>query len=157
MSTPPDSSTTGPLTIFPGEGLPDIKRYITTHNAQSEGIFLPADNGDHQSLMADEHGVQSIMYTTQRAVAFNRNLSLDYGVVFAGEFEVELDSDEKRIMRRGDVLVQRDTLDKWKNLSTDKPGRRLFVLLDVKPLKAINGRGIKEELAELLNDFLDKH
>jgi hypothetical protein len=60
-------ATPGPFTQFPGAGLPDIKRFITTHNSQGEGVFLPADNGDHQALMANGRGCQNILYTTHRA------------------------------------------------------------------------------------------
>lgn len=42
----------------------------------------------------------------------HRAMSLDYGTVIQGEFEVELDSGEKRTMRPGDVLVQRATAHK---------------------------------------------
>lgn len=87
----------------------------------------------------------------------HRTLSVDYGTVIQGEFEVELDSGEKRTMRSGDVLVQRATAHKWRNLSPDKPGRMLFVLLDCKPLDPINGKEIKVEFNELQADFPDAH
>ncbi|CRL21970.1 Cupin, RmlC-type [Penicillium camemberti] len=188
-------ATEGPFTQFPGAGLPDIKRFITTHNAQGEGVFLPVDNGDHQALMANGRGCQNILYTTQgEAVDLNgevdialaknnapglhvpggtlvrmidfapgvespmhRAMSLDYGTVIEGEFEVELDSGEKRIMRRGDVLVQRATAHRWRNLSPDKPGRMLFVLLDCQPMDPINGKEFAVELNELSPDFEDNH
>ncbi|KAL2867467.1 cupin domain-containing protein [Aspergillus lucknowensis] len=177
-------ATPGPFTQFPGAGLPDIRRFITTHNAQGEGVFLPADNGDHQALMANGRGVQNIIYTTDGAAVelndepslhvpggtlvrmidfapgvespMHRAMSLDYGTVIEGEFEVELDSGEKRTMRRGDVLVQRATAHRWRNLS-DKPGRMLFVLLDVQPLREINGKEFKVELNELAHDFPSGH
>lgn len=83
----------------------------------------------------------------------HRAMSLDYGIVIIGEFEVELDSGECRVMRPGDVLVQRGTAHRWRNLSMDKPGRMLFVLLDVKPLESINGKEFKVEMNELAEDF----
>ncbi|KAF4766977.1 hypothetical protein N7455_011588 [Penicillium solitum] len=188
-------ATEGPFTQFPGAGLPDIKRFITTHNSQGEGVFLPADNGDHQALMANGRGCQNILYTTQgEAVDLNgevdialaknnapglhvpggtlvrmidfapgvespmhRAMSLDYGTVIEGEFEVELDSGERRIMRRGDVLVQRATAHRWRNLSPDKPGRMIFVLLDCQPMDPINGKEFVVELNELSPDFEDDH
>jgi quercetin dioxygenase-like cupin family protein len=87
----------------------------------------------------------------------HRAMSLDYGTVIEGEFEVELDSGEKRTMRRGDVLVQRATAHRWRNLSPDKPGRMLFVLLDCQPMDPINGKEFKIELNELSPDFDDNH
>ncbi|KAI2602119.1 hypothetical protein GGR54DRAFT_625633 [Hypoxylon sp. NC1633] len=181
----------GPFTKFPGEGLPDIKRYITTHNSLGEGVFLPSDNGDHHALMANGRGVQNIIYTTNgTAVELNdevdiaqardnrpglhipggtlvrmidfapgvvspmhRAMSLDYGFLIEGEMELELDSGEKRTMRQGDVIVQRATAHRWRNLSPDKPGRLLFILLDCKPMRPINGREIKMEMNELSHDF----
>lgn len=88
---------------------------------------------------------------------FHRAMSLDYGTVIEGEFEVELDSGEKRTMRRGDVLVQRATAHRWRNLSLDKPGRMLFVLLDVQPLKSLGRKEFKLELNELSHDFPEHH
>ncbi|PHH61955.1 hypothetical protein CDD81_7704 [Ophiocordyceps australis] len=62
----------------------------------------------------------------------HRAVSLDYGIVIEGVFELELDSGEKRIMRQGDITVQRATAHKWRNVTGNGtlPGRMLFVLLD---------------------------
>ncbi|TVY83964.1 hypothetical protein LSUE1_G001926 [Lachnellula suecica] len=188
-------SEPGVFTKFPGEGLPDIKRYITTHDKNGEGVFLPHDNGAHHSLMANGRGVQNIIYSTTgdqvdleddadmirardmqpgihephgtvfRMIDFapgvtsplHRAMSIDYGTVIEGEFEIGLDSGETRIMRRGDVLVQRATVHQWTNLSPDKPARMLFVLLDVKPLKPINGKEISQDLGPLKHDFGADH
>lgn len=39
----------------------------------------------------------------------HRTVSLDYGVVLEGEVYLVLDSGEERLMRRGDISVQRGT------------------------------------------------
>ncbi|CCT65995.1 related to Cupin domain protein [Fusarium fujikuroi] len=41
--------------------------------------------------------------------AMHRTLSIDYGGVIEGEMELVLDSGESRVMKRGDVAVQRGT------------------------------------------------
>lgn len=41
---------------------------------------------------------------------------------------------------------------KWKNLDETKPGRMLFVLLDVKPIRA-NGEELGEHLGILEKDY----
>lgn len=41
---------------------------------------------------------------------------------------------------------------KWKNLDEEKPGRMLFVLLDVRPVK-VNGDSITEHLGILEKDY----
>lgn len=62
----------------------------------------------------------------------HRTASLDYCCVLDGEIFAVLD-DEERLMRAGDVLVQRGTNHSWANRSGG-PCRVLFVLLDAKPL-----------------------
>lgn len=81
-------------------------------------------------------------------------MSIDYGIVLEGEFEMTLDSGESRIMRRGDVSVQRATAHKWKNISGDgkEPGRMLYVLLDCKELH-VNGEKIEGYLGELKKEY----
>lgn len=49
----------------------------------------------------------------------HRTVSLDYGVVLEGEVELVLDSGEKRLMKRGDVAIQRGTNHAWNNVTPD--------------------------------------
>ncbi|MCY4668926.1 MAG: cupin domain-containing protein, partial [Rhodococcus sp.] len=62
----------------------------------------------------------------------HRTASLDYALVLDGEIYAVLDDDE-RLMRTGDVLIQRGTNHAWANRS-EKPCRMLFVLIDAEPL-----------------------
>ncbi|RYP54381.1 hypothetical protein DL768_000798 [Monosporascus sp. mg162] len=80
----------------------------------------------------------------------HRAVSLDYGVVIEGEFKLILDSGEERIMRQGDVSVQRASAHQWHNITGNGtlPGRMMWILLDCKPV-LINGEPLKEELNEL--------
>lgn len=82
----------------------------------------------------------------------HRALSIDYGVVVEGEFELTLDSGESRIMRRGDVSVNRACMHKWKNCSTTQSGRMLFILLDCKPF-SVAGKSIVEDLGDLAGEY----
>jgi quercetin dioxygenase-like cupin family protein len=84
----------------------------------------------------------------------HRAMSLDYGVVVEGEFELTLDSGESKIMLPGDCSVNRGANHKWRNISPDKYGRMLFVLLDVKPLY-VGGKLIEEDLGDLAKDYAD--
>jgi len=80
----------------------------------------------------------------------HRAVSLDYGIVIEGEFKLILDSGETRIMRQGDVSVNRASAHQWHNITGNgtMPGRMMWVLLDCKPL-VINGKELGEELNEL--------
>ncbi|KAJ5984578.1 hypothetical protein N7481_006677 [Penicillium waksmanii] len=79
----------------------------------------------------------------------HRTVSLDYGVVLEGEVELVLDSGETRLLKRGDVAVQRGTNHAWRNVTPDvvvdgeripQWGRMLYVLSPAQPMK-IGGVG----------------
>lgn len=74
----------------------------------------------------------------------HRTVSLDYGVVIEGEVELVLDSGETRILKRGDVAIQRGTMHAWKNLSKDNWARMMYVLQESKPVE-IGGEALKED------------
>lgn len=84
----------------------------------------------------------------------HRAISLDYGVVLEGVFQITLDSGESRIMRPGDVSIQRATSHKWKNLTGNGtlPGRMLYVLLDCKDV-IVNGSKVEGFLGELEKEY----
>ena len=86
--------------------------------------------------------------------AMHRTVSLDYGVVLEGEVELILDSGETRILKRGDVAVQRGTNHAWKNVTPDvvvagkKVGawaRMLYVLVAAEKVD-IKGMGRLDEV-----------
>jgi quercetin dioxygenase-like cupin family protein len=75
----------------------------------------------------------------------HRTVSLDYGCVLEGEVQLLLDSGEKRVMKRGDVAIQRGTMHQWVNQSEKEWTRMLFVLQESKPLE-IAGEKFSEHL-----------
>lgn len=74
----------------------------------------------------------------------HRTVSLDYGVVLEGEFELILDSGEKRVMRRGDISIQRGTNHAWRNTSNTSWGRMMYVLQEAEPI-AVDGKLLGED------------
>ena len=81
-------------------------------------------------------------------------MSIDYGIVIEGEFELTLDSGESRIMRRGDISVQRATAHMWRNMTGGgtEPGRMLYCLLDVEDV-VVGGKRIEGFLGELEKEY----
>ena len=75
----------------------------------------------------------------------HRTPSLDYGVVLEGEMELVLDSGEPRLMKRGDVAVQRQTNHAWRNVSKDQWARMLFVLQSAEPLTVARELLVEDE------------
>ncbi|KAI7110505.1 hypothetical protein KC352_g36257 [Hortaea werneckii] len=78
----------------------------------------------------------------------HRTVSLDYGIVLEGEVELVLDSGETRPMKRGDIAIQRGTNHAWRNMSSEKWGRMLYVLQPSQPLQ-VAGRTFGEDLADM--------
>lgn len=85
---------------------------------------------------------------------FHRTMTIDYGVVIEGTFELTLDSGEKRIMRQGDVAVQRATAHKWKNIHGNGtlPGRMLWVLLGCEEV-VVGGEKVEGDLGDLRKHY----
>lgn len=78
----------------------------------------------------------------------HRTVSLDYGIVLEGDIELVLDSGETRPMKRGDIAIQRGTNHAWRNMSSEKWGRMLYVLQPSQPLQ-VAGKMFGEDLADM--------
>ncbi|KAI4750927.1 hypothetical protein E4T44_14899 [Aureobasidium sp. EXF-8845] len=78
----------------------------------------------------------------------HRTVSLDYGVVLIGEMELVLDSGETRVMKVGDVAVQRGTNHAWRNTSKTEWARMMYVLQPSLPI-SINGKPLDEDLGDM--------
>ena len=78
----------------------------------------------------------------------HRTVSLDYGIVLEGEVYLELDSGEKRLMRRGDISIQRGTNHAWRNLSSTEWARMLYVLQESEPIE-IEGKKLGEDYGNM--------
>ncbi|KAH8660728.1 hypothetical protein BGZ60DRAFT_413931 [Tricladium varicosporioides] len=63
-------------------------------------------------------GEQGVMHRTN---------TLDHVFILEGEMELSLDSGEKRVLRRGDIVVQRAPMHRWRNLSATEPARMIAV------------------------------
>ncbi|CAM1509686.1 Fc.00g000210.m01.CDS01 [Cosmosporella sp. VM-42] len=74
----------------------------------------------------------------------HRTLSCDFGVVIEGEVELVLDSGETRLLKRGDVAVQRGTNHAWRNTRKDGWARMLYVLQSAEKV-VVEGRELAED------------
>lgn len=78
----------------------------------------------------------------------HRTVSLDYGVVLEGQVELILDSGETRLLNKGDIAIQRGTNHAWRNPSSTKSSRMLYVLQESKPLE-IEGKRLGEDYGDM--------
>jgi quercetin dioxygenase-like cupin family protein len=118
-----------PVELSHGKDIESYQRYLQN----KPGITIPG--GTVLRLVDMRPGVTSPMH---------RTVSLDYGVVLEGEVELILDSGEVRLMRRGDVAVQRGTNHAWRNASQTKWARMMYVLQECRPLK-VAGKELEED------------
>ncbi|KAK7701138.1 hypothetical protein SLS64_010470 [Diaporthe eres] len=110
----------------------DVDAYAK-HLADPPGIVVPG--GSVLRMVDLRPGGESPMH---------RTVSIDYGVVLEGEIELVLDSGEVRVMKRGDVSIQRGTNHLWKNRSKTEWARMLYVLQEAKPI-LIGGKKLGED------------
>ena len=71
-------------------------------------------------------------YAHARHPGFHKTDTVDYAIVLDGEIYALMDEGE-RLMKAGDVLIQRGTNHAWSN-RTDAPVRVAFVLIDARPI-----------------------
>jgi quercetin dioxygenase-like cupin family protein len=65
----------------------------------------------------------------------HRSSSIDYGIVLEGEIELELDEGRVELVQKGEIIVQRGTIHRWRNPSTSQICRIIFVLIEAKPYR----------------------
>ncbi|KAK7745569.1 hypothetical protein SLS53_003069 [Cytospora paraplurivora] len=100
--------------------------------------------------------VQNILYSSNsNPIKLTDNEDMEFiknNVLCEGEVEFELSGGEKRILQPGDVAINRASLHKWRNTSTVKPARMLYVLLDVEPV-IVNGQPLDFQLGLLQDEY----
>ncbi|ORX33272.1 hypothetical protein BD324DRAFT_640328 [Kockovaella imperatae] len=74
----------------------------------------------------------------------HRTVSLDYGICIAGELTLLLDDGSERVLKPGDVVVQRGTMHQWFN-RTDQWCRMAFICCGAKEPFVVNGSELKTE------------
>ena len=85
----------------------------------------------------------------------HRTLSLDHAVLLEGTIEITLDSGESRLLRRGDVVVQRATMHKWRNASKTEPARLIYFIVDCTQPILAGGEELKKDMNVLGGEYAD--
>ncbi|GAP91711.1 putative cupin domain protein [Rosellinia necatrix] len=70
----------------------------------------------------------------------HRTISLDFVTIIDGELQLMLDSGETRLMKPGDIIIQRGTMHRWTNLSTDRWARMVGILSESEPIVLNDGQ-----------------
>jgi len=78
----------------------------------------------------------------------HRTVSLDYGIVLIGNVELILEDGVTKLLRTGDVCIQRGTNHAWRNASGTEWARMVYVLQPSLPIE-INGKMLEEDLGHM--------
>ncbi|KAL4731084.1 hypothetical protein ACLX1H_000044 [Fusarium chlamydosporum] len=131
--------------------LPGIVLYDSfispSHPVQmNDGVDLKTAHRPPQSssLVPEGHTVaRFIDFLPGKPEIWHRTLSLDYAVLISGELELLLDSGDSRLLKSGDLVVQRGTEHAWRNSHPTQTARCFFVQASSEPL-VINGKTLEE-------------
>lgn len=96
--------------------------------------------------------VRMIDFAPGTESSLHRALTLGIGTVCEGEIELWLGGEDTRILRPGDVSINRGAMHRWRNTSKEKPARMLFIMLDVKPI-IVNGKALEFEMGTLMDEY----
>ncbi len=112
---------------------------------------VPADCNDETDGRARDAGttlkggsvIRVVDMLPNASSPMHRTSSIDYGIVMSGTIELELENQEIRTLRQGDIIIQRGTIHRWKNSSSTEVCRIVFVLTEAKPY-LLNGVPLDE-------------
>ncbi|EHY52107.1 hypothetical protein HRR83_003329 [Exophiala dermatitidis] len=113
----------------------DLKAYQASFNKDNLPPLVPPGGGAVVWYIDTPPGACSPMH---------RTVSLDIVVQIAGEIELTLDSGETRLMKAGDLTIQRSTMHKWRNPSETQWSRMLAVMAECEPV-VVGGKMLGEE------------
>lgn len=135
------------------------KMYVSEQDSPSvQEMVTVLQVRTYENYLSDLPGITISTGTVLRIVdmmpgalsPMHRTVSIDYGVVLEGEVELILNSGEKRVMKRGDVSIQRGTNHAWRNVTKAEGGgnggwaRMMYVLLPVEKLE-VGGKVLGED------------
>jgi quercetin dioxygenase-like cupin family protein len=114
---------------------------------------VPADNNTDEQGAQREAGLTLNGGSVIRVVDFapggcspmHRSFSIDYGLVLAGQVDLQLDSGEIKHLHVGDIVVQRGTNHLWLNGSSEQWARMAFILIEAKPV-SVDGKELNDHL-----------
>ncbi len=104
---------------------------------------VPADVNDPIDGATREAGTTLLGGSVLRVVdmlpgassPMHRSSSIDYGIILEGEIELELDEGRVELVKKGEIIIQRGTIHRWRNPSATQICRIIFVLIEAKPYR----------------------
>lgn len=115
------------------------------NNAADLANYKKVNEGPQPSLTIPGGTVLRVCnFAPGSTTAMHRTMSVDYGIVLEGEVELVLDSGQVKLLKVGDIAVQRGTMHAWRTPSKSKWSRMVFILQDAKQLE-VNGKKLADD------------
>lgn len=109
------------------------------------------ENGGHAPLNIENGTIARMVdYAPGFSCPDHRTHTIDVGVVIDGTVELILDSGDIRTIGPGGMIVQRGTMHRWRNPSTDKWARVFYISLSSKA-RVVGGTELPIDLGMLAN------
>lgn len=105
----------------------DLSAYMETRSNPPPP--WPTNGGNTVIFVDTPPGASSEMHRTQ---------SLDYTIQIVGEIELSLSNGETKLIKPGDVVIQRGTLHKWHNPSSTQWSRFVGICSGAAPIVSKN-------------------
>lgn len=121
-----DEATGGPMKLPPDPM--GSKFRIVRYPPDSVRLAALKEGAKHHDEKRDGYARD---HENKKHPGFHKTDTIDYAIVLDGEIYAILDKEE-RLMRAGDILIQRGTNHAWSN-RTDAPVHVAFVLIDALP------------------------
>ncbi|CAK7222055.1 hypothetical protein SBRCBS47491_004739 [Sporothrix bragantina] len=96
-----------------------IRRIFSASQVPIPGIKF--NDADEVPSIANKQGAEFVLSELQPGSVspMHATPSVDFGVILSGEVALVLDSGEEKILRAGDVYVQKSTSHRWENRGTE--------------------------------------
>jgi quercetin dioxygenase-like cupin family protein len=125
------------------------KFYMLWHDAQPSDNAAPTDDNavlPTQIIREDGSLCRIVDLQPHGSTPLHRTVSLDYGILLAGQMELELENvdggpNQFQVLKVGDVVVQRGTNHAWHNCG-DTWARMAFIMLASNKIE-LNGKTLE--------------
>lgn len=133
--------------VLPASQVPGMS-YFEAYKTFETPVNLNNNEADLRALQAHAHEDSTLTFPRPGEVIYricdtapgegtplHRHETVDFAIVIQGEIEAIMESGEKRVMKAGDCLVQRNTMHAWRNPSATEYTRMLFVINGCPPVR----------------------
>ncbi|KAF2234822.1 hypothetical protein EV356DRAFT_501045 [Viridothelium virens] len=110
----------------------DLERYKTALQTQSS-LVTPGGGANVWYNDIPPNAESSPMH---------RTVTFDIVIVVTGEVELTLSNDETRVIKPGDMVIQRSTLHKWRNPSKTQWARMVAIVSECQPYVTEKGEAL---------------